>query len=59
MGADLLQTFFSHWVQSLRQREMTMWMYPGRSCPNHPFSVELVIWRSTPESEGSLLMGQI
>jgi hypothetical protein len=41
MGADLLQTFVSSHVEPLRQREMTMWMYPGPSCPDHPFSTEL------------------
>jgi hypothetical protein len=41
MGADLLQTYFSRWVQTLRQREMTMWMYLGPSCPDHSFSEEL------------------
>jgi hypothetical protein len=40
MGVDLLQTFVSCHVQPLRQREMTMWMYPGPSCPNHRFSAE-------------------
>jgi hypothetical protein len=41
MGVDLLQTFFSHCVQPLCQQEMTMWMYPGPSCPDRPFSAEL------------------
>jgi hypothetical protein len=40
-GADLLRTFFSHRVQPLRRREMTLWMYPGLSCPDHPFSTQL------------------
>jgi hypothetical protein len=26
---------------TLRQQEMTMWMYPGSSCPDCPFSEEL------------------
>jgi hypothetical protein len=41
MGADLLWTFFSYRVQPLRQRVMTMWMYPGPCCPDRPFSKEL------------------
>jgi hypothetical protein len=41
MGADHLQAFFSHRVQSLRQWEMTMWMCLGQSCPDCPFSEEL------------------
>jgi hypothetical protein len=41
MGANLLWNFFSHRVQSLRQWEMTMWMYPGPSYPDRPFSEEL------------------
>jgi hypothetical protein len=41
MGADLLQSFFSHRVQPLRQWEMTMWIYPGPSCPDSPFSEKL------------------
>jgi hypothetical protein len=41
MGADLLQTYFSRWVQTLRQWEMTMWMYLRPSCPDHFFSEEL------------------
>jgi hypothetical protein len=40
-GADLLQTLFNRWVQPLCQREMTMWMYPGPSCPDCPFFEEL------------------
>jgi hypothetical protein len=41
MGADLLRTFFSCRVRSLRQWETTMWRYPGPSCPDRPFSKEL------------------
>jgi hypothetical protein len=41
MGTDLMRTFFSRWVQPLRQDEKTMWMYHGPSCPNRPFSNEL------------------
>jgi hypothetical protein len=54
---DLLWTFFSHRVQPLYQWEMTMWMCPGTSCPDHPFSEEWVIWRPTPGFMGSLLLG--
>jgi hypothetical protein len=41
MGEDLLRTFVSRHVQPLPQQEMTLWMYLGLSCPDHPFSVEL------------------
>jgi hypothetical protein len=41
MGVALLWTFFSRRVQQLHQRRMTMWMYPGPSCPDCPFSIEL------------------
>jgi hypothetical protein len=41
MGAALLQTFLSCWAQPINERGMTMWMYPGPSCPDHPFSAEL------------------
>jgi hypothetical protein len=41
MGIDLLWTFVSRHVQPLHRREMTMWMYPGPSCPDRPFSTEL------------------
>jgi hypothetical protein len=41
MGVNLLQTFFSHQIQPLHQWAVTLWMYPGPSCPSHPFSVEL------------------
>jgi hypothetical protein len=37
MGVD----FFNRCVQPLRQREITIWMYPGPSCPDRPFSIEL------------------
>jgi hypothetical protein len=36
-----VRTFFIRRVQLLRQWEMTMWMYMGPSCPEHPFSEEL------------------
>jgi hypothetical protein len=38
---DILRTFVSHHVEPLHQRDKTMWMYPGPSCPDCPFSVEL------------------
>jgi hypothetical protein len=41
MGVNLLRTFFTRWIQLLRQRVITRWMYPGPSCPDHPFSEEL------------------
>jgi hypothetical protein len=41
MGVNLLWTFVSRRIQPLRQLEITIWMYPGLSCPGHPFSVEL------------------
>jgi hypothetical protein len=34
-----------------------MWMHSGPSCLDHLFSQSSVIQRSTPEFEGSLLMG--
>jgi hypothetical protein len=34
-------TFFSRQVQPLHQWVTTMWMYPGPSCPDRPFSKEL------------------
>jgi hypothetical protein len=41
MGADHLWTSFSRRVQPLHQREITMLMYLGPSCPDRPFSEEL------------------
>jgi hypothetical protein len=41
MCADLLWTFLSSRVKLLRQWGMTMWMYPGPSCPNRPFPEKL------------------
>jgi hypothetical protein len=41
MGVDLLQTFFHRRIQPFHQRQMIMWVYPGPSCPDLPFSVEL------------------
>jgi hypothetical protein len=38
---DLRWTIFSRQVQLLHQRDMTMSMYPGPSCPDNPFSEEL------------------
>jgi hypothetical protein len=40
MDADLLWTFVSHRVQPLYRREMIMWMYPGPSHHDRPFSAE-------------------
>jgi hypothetical protein len=40
-GVEILWTFFSHGVQPLHQREVNVWMHPGPSCPNCPFSAEL------------------
>jgi hypothetical protein len=40
-STNLLRTFVSHRIPPPHQREMTMLMYPGPSCPNRPFSVEL------------------
>jgi hypothetical protein len=40
-GTDLLWTFVSHHIQPLYQREMTMWMYSGPSCPDRTFSMKL------------------
>jgi hypothetical protein len=40
-GVDLLWTFVSHRILPLWQWEVTMWMYPGPSCSNHSFSIEL------------------
>jgi hypothetical protein len=42
MGVDLLHTFIGRHVQPLRWLEVTMWRYSGLSCPDHPFSAELV-----------------
>jgi hypothetical protein len=41
MSAKLLQAFFSRRVQLLCRGEVTMWMYVGPSCPDHPFNAEL------------------
>jgi hypothetical protein len=41
IGVDLLWIFVSHHIQPLHQREITMWIYPGPSCPNFAFSTEL------------------
>jgi hypothetical protein len=40
-GAELLWIIFSCRVQLLLQRTTAMWIYPGPSCPDHPFSDEL------------------
>jgi hypothetical protein len=57
MGVDLLQTFVSCRVQPLRQQGMTMWMYPGPSCPSHPFSVELGDTENNTQIRGVLAHG--
>jgi hypothetical protein len=41
MGVDLLRTLVSHRVQPLWQWEVTMWRYPGPSCPDHFFLAKL------------------
>jgi hypothetical protein len=35
------EPFFSHQVELLRQWVTQMWLYPGPSCPDRPFSEEL------------------
>jgi hypothetical protein len=55
-GADLLRTFFSCRVQPLHQWEMTMWMYPRPSYPDHPFFEELGDIEIRPGFMESLLM---
>jgi hypothetical protein len=40
-GRNLLWAFFSRPVQPLHQWVTTMWMYPGPSYPDRPFSEEL------------------
>jgi hypothetical protein len=40
-STNLLQTFVTHRIPPPHQREMNKLMYPGPSCPNRPFSVEL------------------
>jgi hypothetical protein len=61
MGADLLQTFVSRFIQPLRSWEMTMWMYPGPSCHDRPVSTELddMEINTRIRGDGSLLMGLI
>jgi hypothetical protein len=39
MGEEILWTFFSRMVQPLCQREATVRMPPGPSCPNYPISM--------------------
>jgi hypothetical protein len=57
MGTALHQTFFSHRVQPLRQRGMTMWVYLGPSCPDRPFSVELGDMEVNTRIQGVLAHG--
>jgi hypothetical protein len=40
MGAEILRTFFIYRVRPLHQREVTMQMSLGPSCPIRPFSTE-------------------
>jgi hypothetical protein len=56
-GVNLIRTFFSHRVQTLCQREMTTCMYPGPSCPNHPFSKELADMEINTQSHRVLAHG--
>jgi hypothetical protein len=57
IGAALLWTFFSHWVQLFRQWGLTMWMYPRPSCPDHPFSIELDDMEINMQIRGVLAYG--
>jgi hypothetical protein len=41
MGMHHLRTFFSCWIQPLRQWVTKIWLYPGLSCLDHPFSKKL------------------
>jgi hypothetical protein len=41
MGTALLCTFIGRCIQPLWQREVTMWSYPGPSCPDRSFSAVL------------------
>jgi hypothetical protein len=43
IGVHLLWTFFSCQIQPLRWWATKMWLYPGPSCPNRPFSEELSV----------------
>jgi hypothetical protein len=38
---NILHAFFSNWIQPLHLWAITMSIYPGPSCPDHPFSEEL------------------
>jgi hypothetical protein len=59
MGAGVLWTFFSRWVQPLRQREMTMWMYLEPSCLDRPFFEELDDTKINTRIRGVLTHGTI
>jgi hypothetical protein len=59
MGAELLQTFFSHRVQLLHWREVTKWMYPRPNCPGRSFSVELSDIEINTQIQGVLAHGLI
>jgi hypothetical protein len=56
-GMDLLWTLFSHWVQPIHHREMTMWMYAGTGCPDRPFSKELGDTKINTQICGVLTLG--
>jgi hypothetical protein len=56
-GAEPLRTFSSCRVQLLHLQEVTMWMYPGPSCPNRPFSVELGTTEMNTQIRGVLSHG--
>jgi hypothetical protein len=49
-----VQTFVRCHIQPLHQWEMTMWMYPGPSCPNRPFNVELYVTEISTQIQGVL-----
>jgi hypothetical protein len=55
--ADLLHTFFSHPIQLLCQREMTMWMCPEPTCSDCPFSEELGYMEINTQIRGILAHG--
>jgi hypothetical protein len=57
MGTDLLWTFVSRCAQPLHRQVLTMWMYPGPSCPNHPFSIVLNGTKISTQIRGILVQG--
>jgi hypothetical protein len=52
-----VQTFVSHCVQPLDQRELTMRIYPGPNCPDHPFSARLGNMEINTQIRGVLAHG--